>query len=104
MKQIFKDPSVFNEDDMLPCRCDCGNWFDLHDGHRSIDPYKRNTLVCEECHEFEKYEENMREAGAELNEIDDYEEEWDEEGLTEFDYEGDWYDENDYRDTDEEVD
>lgn len=81
MKKVFDDPSVFDEDDM-PCRCDCGNWFDLHDGYGSLDPYKRNILVCQECHELEereRYEEAQREADEELNEIDDYEEDWDEE-------------------------
>jgi hypothetical protein len=77
MKDYFKDPSVFDEDDM-PCRCDCGNWFDLNDGWPSLDPYKANVLVCGECHELEAFEERQREADGELNEIDDYEEDWNE--------------------------
>lgn len=43
------EPNEFME---APCRCDCGNWFDLHDGHRSEK--KPNQLVCRECKEDEQ--------------------------------------------------
>ena len=76
MRKVFDDPSVFDEDDM-PCRCDCGNWFDLLDGCRSTN--KPGIVICQECRDLEEYEENMRMAEKELNEIDDYEENWEEE-------------------------
>jgi hypothetical protein len=45
----------FDSDDM-PCLCDCGNWFDLPDGYRS----KYSSLVvCKECHDQEKEEEEF---------------------------------------------
>jgi len=28
----------------MPCRCNCGNWFDLNDGHTVGD-----KIVCREC-------------------------------------------------------
>lgn len=43
------EPNEFME---APCRCDCGNWFDLDDGHRS--ERKQNRIVCRECAEDEK--------------------------------------------------
>ena len=42
------EPNEFME---APCRCDCGNWFDLEDGHRSSNS---NKIVCRECAEYEK--------------------------------------------------
>lgn len=50
-KKYTTDPNsgFFNEDDM-PCRCDCGNWFDLNDGYSTCD----SKVVCEECHDNEQ--------------------------------------------------
>lgn len=42
-----EEPNEFME---APCRCDCGNWFDLEDGHRSN---KGNKIICRECKEDE---------------------------------------------------
>jgi len=39
------EPNDFME---MPCRCDCGKWFDLLDGHSSR---KDNKVICRECHE-----------------------------------------------------
>ena|SRR5687767_930758 len=39
------EPNEFME---MPCRCECGNWFDLNDGHRSN---KGNKVICRECAE-----------------------------------------------------
>lgn len=75
MKKVFDDPSVFDEDDM-PCRCECGKWFDLNDGYSSIHGC---NVICQECHDLEEYEDGMRQAQQQLDEIDDYKEEWDEE-------------------------
>jgi hypothetical protein len=45
----FEDePNEFME---APCRCDCGNWFDLEDGHRSN---KGNKVICRKCKEDEE--------------------------------------------------
>lgn len=35
----------------MPCMCDCGNWFDLNDGHPRKDS---NIVVCEGCHRKEQ--------------------------------------------------
>lgn len=40
-------PNEFME---MPCRCDCGKWFDLHDGYVSK---WRNTTICRECKDEE---------------------------------------------------
>lgn len=32
----------------MPCRCDCGSWFDLHEGM----PGDRNKVICPECYEL----------------------------------------------------
>lgn len=49
---MFNQRSNFDSDDM-PCLCDCGNWFDLHDGYGS--KYS-NKVICEECHQDEEEE------------------------------------------------
>lgn len=43
-----EEPNEFME---APCRCDCGMWFDLEDGHNSK---KGNKIICRECHEAEQ--------------------------------------------------
>lgn len=43
-----EEPNEFME---APCRCDCGKWFDLEDGHRSK---KRSIVICHDCAENEK--------------------------------------------------
>ncbi|MFN8296756.1 MAG: hypothetical protein U0T69_11205 [Chitinophagales bacterium] len=37
-----------NEVMECPCLCKCGTWFDLHDGHASLN--NTREVVCEECH------------------------------------------------------
>lgn len=45
---LTKDP---NEMDM-PCPCSCGEWFDLLDGHRNLNPYSAqpDRVICPDCH------------------------------------------------------
>lgn len=43
-----EEPNEFME---APCRCDCGNWFDLTDGYSNK---KNNKIVCRECKEDEE--------------------------------------------------
>lgn len=44
-----------NDNEMeMPCKCQCGNWFDLDDGYASQRPSKKNIIVCEECHNEEQ--------------------------------------------------
>lgn len=50
MPKIFDCEDEPNEFMEMPCRCDCGMWFDLLDGHSSR---KNNKVVCRECHEKE---------------------------------------------------
>lgn len=47
------DDGFFDEDSM-PTPCDCGNWFDLHDGYGSKHS---NRVICEECHQKEEQED-----------------------------------------------
>jgi len=49
-----------------PCLCKCGKWFDLDDGHTSIEDDK--TLICEACAQKEDDEEERR---LEIEEIKD---------------------------------
>lgn len=37
------EPNEFME---MPCMCDCGKWFDLHDGYTD---HTTNKVVCKEC-------------------------------------------------------
>lgn len=58
-----EEPNEFME---APCRCDCGNWFDLEDGHRS--ERKQNRIICREC----KDEEQGFHYGDEVRFTDEY--------------------------------
>ena len=95
MRKVFDDPSVFDEDDN-PCRCECGNWFDLDGGYPSIHGCK---IICQECYEAEEYEEGMmglRDKAISLG-YDDDELDWSDEE--------DWYEENeDHYDENDEID
>lgn len=42
------EPNEFMD---MPCRCDCGKFFDLLDGHNSA---KNNKVICAECKEDEE--------------------------------------------------
>lgn len=50
------EPNEFME---MPCRCDCGKWFDLLDGYVSEH---RAITICRECKELEEDEGNRAEA------------------------------------------
>ncbi|MBX4188411.1 MAG: hypothetical protein KW793_04760 [Candidatus Doudnabacteria bacterium] len=41
-----KDPNQME----MPCKCDCGECFDLDDGYPSLHS---NQVICESCHEIE---------------------------------------------------
>lgn len=62
-----EEPNEFME---APCRCDCGNWFDLEDGYNSIkNPGK---VICGDCDEAEQAEARIEEEVEEYtNELDD---------------------------------
>lgn len=34
----------------MPCLCDCGEWFDLNDGHQD-KRYGSNKVICHDCNE-----------------------------------------------------
>jgi hypothetical protein len=53
------EPNEFMD---MPCRCDCGNWFDLTDGYRA-----KNKVVCKECNLKNEEIEVLRDAYYELN-------------------------------------
>ena len=42
----------------MPCRCDCGEWFDLHDGKPSKNS---NDVICKDCYKKKKNKENIEE-------------------------------------------
>lgn len=60
----------------MPSMCNCGNWFDLNDGH----PSKENDrmLICDECHENElkppkgKQKADLRRDDVKWFQTDDY--------------------------------
>jgi hypothetical protein len=45
MRDIYDDEQM-----EMPCLCECGEWFDLNDGHSKAGS---NVLVCESCHQLE---------------------------------------------------
>lgn len=50
----------------MPCLCDCGRWFDLNDGFRSL--LKPNGIVvCKACHTREEEIEDIRDQIIELD-------------------------------------
>lgn len=53
MEKYSKNPSI-TEFMEMPCKCDCGNWFDLNDG---MTPRGVNKIICEEC--FENHNEDL---------------------------------------------
>lgn len=46
MKKIFDCEDEPNDNMEEPCVCDCGKWFDLKDGHRSLNSEK---IICRAC-------------------------------------------------------
>ena len=36
----------------MPCKCKCGEWFDLNEGYATTDRYS-NEVVCKSCHRTE---------------------------------------------------
>lgn len=55
MPKVFdceEEPNDFME---MPCQCDCGKWFDLHDGYPSNSS---NKVVCRECKEAQDDDES----------------------------------------------
>lgn len=52
MAKIFDCEDEPNEFMEAPCRCDCGKWFDLGDGHHS--ERNQGRIICRECAEDEK--------------------------------------------------
>ncbi len=60
MRKFTKDPcDGFFDEDSMPCRCSCGNYFDLNDGY-TIDRVCGNgnrELVCQECFDQAQEEE-----------------------------------------------
>lgn len=54
------EPNEFME---APCRCDCGNWFDLDDGYSVRG---KGRIVCRECKENADECESIRDRIDEL--------------------------------------
>ena len=50
MARKFDCEDELNEFMECPCMCDCGKWFDLDDGYRSLHS---NTIICKNCHNQE---------------------------------------------------
>jgi len=51
MKEFNENDSVYDEVDgmEMPCKCDCGQWFDLNDGKRDLR-WGSNKIICKSCH------------------------------------------------------
>lgn len=47
----------------MPCRCDCGNWFELTEGFAST-ALMSNKVICRDCHD-EEVKEDERESEIE---------------------------------------
>jgi hypothetical protein len=54
MAKIFDREDEPNEFMEMPCRCDCGKWFDLNDGYSS--ERQKSKVICGECGEKEEKE------------------------------------------------
>jgi hypothetical protein len=54
MAKIFDREDEPNDFMEMPCRCDCGKWFDLNDGYSSEK--QKNKVICGECGETEEKE------------------------------------------------
>lgn len=54
MAKVFDCEDEPNEFMEMPCRCDCGKWFDLDDGYPSKNS---NKIICKECSDAEDDEE-----------------------------------------------
>jgi hypothetical protein len=54
MAKIFDREDEPNDFMEMPCRCDCGMWFDLNDGYSSEK--QKNKVICGECGEAEEKE------------------------------------------------
>lgn len=52
----------------MPCICDCGKEFDLHDGFRDRNS---NKVICEDCHQEQEEEREKEEEISELKELID---------------------------------
>jgi F0F1-type ATP synthase epsilon subunit len=50
----------------MPCRCDCGEWFDLNDGHSTLERSRGNIVVCDSCHDKELDRERIENKIEEL--------------------------------------
>lgn len=68
MAKVFDCEDEPNEFMEAPCRCDCGKWFDLDDGHTT----ESNKIVCGECGEAaEEAREREEEIQDLLNDLSD---------------------------------
>ena len=59
MAKIFDREDEPNDFMEMPCRCDCGKWFDLNDGYSS--ERQKNKVICGECGEKEEKEIDLEE-------------------------------------------
>jgi len=48
----------------MPCKCDCGNWFDLDEGNTS---HNSNKIICDDCFEKEEKEIEVQQEVEDLN-------------------------------------
>jgi hypothetical protein len=48
LKKGIDQPTEYME---MPCKCDCGKWFDLEDGYKSINS---DNVICVDCSKKEK--------------------------------------------------
>jgi hypothetical protein len=67
MAKIFDREDEPNEFMEMPCRCDCGKWFDLNDGYTS--ERQKNKVICGACGETEEKEIEREDEIAELKEV-----------------------------------
>jgi hypothetical protein len=47
----------------MPCKCDCGKWFDLHDGYSLPNS---NQVICKDCYNEAKAELDRQEQIVDL--------------------------------------
>jgi hypothetical protein len=59
----FDNETEPNEFMDMPCRCDCGNWFDLTDGYSN----GTGKVVCGDCYENVKEIKRLKDEYYELD-------------------------------------
>lgn len=51
----------------MPCICECGECFDLHEGYKSLH---NDIVICEQCHDKEEKEDEINRLENEIYDLE----------------------------------